>query len=80
MENENHNLISITIIQKSNVILGDVHQPENLQIGDNTRIQKYSMIKKIGIIGTIAAMLTILHLLGWLEPIKAFIYKILLHK
>jgi hypothetical protein len=67
-------------IQNSNVILGDVHQPENLQIGDNTRIQKYSMIKKIGIIGAVAAFLTILHLLGWLEPIKAFIYKILLHK
>ena len=67
-------------IQNSNVILGGIHQPENLQIGNNARIQKYSMIKKVSIIGTIAALLTILHLLGWLEPIKAFIYKILLHK
>ncbi|MCX5632182.1 MAG: hypothetical protein NTW93_00665 [Phycisphaerae bacterium] len=67
MENENHNFISITIIQNSNVIFGGVHQPENLQIGDNTRIQKYSMIKKIGIIGAIAAMLTILHYLGLLH-------------
>ena len=28
----------------------------------------------------LAALLTCLHLLGWLELIKAFIYKILLHK
>ena len=27
-----------------------------------------------------AALLTCLHLLGWLEPIKAFISKIMLHK
>lgn len=67
-------------IQNSNVILGDVNQPENLQIGNNARIQKYSMIKKIGIIGTIAALLTIFHLLGWLEPIKAIISKILLDR
>ncbi|MGA2916080.1 MAG: hypothetical protein ABSE89_08665 [Sedimentisphaerales bacterium] len=55
-------------------------QAGNLQIGNHTSIHKHPKIRTIGIIGVIAALLTIFHLLGWLEPIRAFIYKILLHR
>jgi len=61
-------------------VLGDVQQPENLQIGDHTSIHKHdrSEGKKKGIIGKILKIIGVI--IGWLEPIKAFIYKILLHK
>ena len=69
--------------------MGDVQQPENLQVGDNARIYKHekpedkkkSIIRKllewlIGII--VAAVATdILGEFGWLQSIKAFIYSIL---
>lgn len=78
-------------IQNSNVILGNVHQPGNLQVGDRTQIQKITGIEKqkIGsvkkilkiiaaIVVFLAALFTCLgYLLGWLGPIKAFIYRII---
>jgi len=66
-------------------VLGDV-QAENVQTGDHASINKQpkpeknkGKVKKIlwvisAIIGTLAALLTSLHYLGWLEPVKAFIY------
>jgi hypothetical protein len=78
--------------RKGNVnvnIYGDV-QAENLQIANDASIQeqpiaeekKKGSIKKLlkiiaTIIAFIAALLTSLYHLGWLEPIKAFIDKIL---
>jgi hypothetical protein len=79
-------------IQNSNVILGDV-QAEKVQTGDRSSIRKQtittekkkSIVGKIlkiivAIIGFLAALLTISHYLGWLEPIKEFIRSILLPK
>jgi hypothetical protein len=63
-------------IQNSNVLLGNVQQTENLQIGNDASVQKYSKAKMAGILGSIAAFLTILYRLGWLEVLKAFISKI----
>ncbi len=40
----------------------------------------YAVIAFIAFIGIIVGILAGLHELGWLEPIKAFIYKILLHR
>jgi hypothetical protein len=67
-------------IQNSNVIMGDVHQPENLQVGGNARIYKHEKTedKKKGILRRIpywiyllvsflAALLAILHYSGWLK-------------
>lgn len=80
-------------IQNSNVILGDVHHPEHLQMGDDARIGKHEKTeeKKKGIIlrilkiigaitAFIAGLLTILHLLGWLEPIKEFVVGMIWYK
>ena len=81
--------ININIIKNFQGIMGDVQQPENLQVGDNARIYKHekpedkkkSIIRKllewlIGII--VAAVATdILGEFGWLQSIKAFIYSIL---
>jgi hypothetical protein len=80
-------------IQNSNVILGDVQHAENLQIGNNLSIREdvRNEEKKICILKRIpywiyilalffAALLTCLFYLGWLEPIKAFIYRIVLHR
>jgi hypothetical protein len=77
-------------IKNSNVILGDVHQPENLQVGNNARINKYEKTgeKEKGILRRIpywiyilvcflAALLTCLYYLGWLEPFKEFIVKMI---
>jgi hypothetical protein len=68
-------------IENSNVIMGNIQQPGNLQVGDYASIHKYPKIKKKGILkriprwiyyilGTLAALVTVLHLLGLLEPIK----------
>jgi hypothetical protein len=73
-------IINIAKIDKLGV-LGDV-RAESVQTGDNSSIHKQmitgeknkSIIWKIlKIIGAIAALLTILHYLGWLEPIKALL-------
>ena len=76
-------------IQNSNVILGNVHQPENLQVGDNANINKHEKTEgnNKGIvwnllkwfIGIIAAAVAtdILGDFGWIHSIKAFIYSIL---
>lgn len=49
------NTVPAISIQNSNVILGDVHQPENLQVGDNARIYKQEKTeeKKKGIFSRI---------------------------
>jgi len=56
-------------------------QSKNLQFGHGTSIheqqskEKESVIwKLLKITGAVAAILTILNLLGWLEPIKAFVW------
>ena len=78
------------LIQNSNIILGGTHKANNLQVGNYTQIQQtaeveqkgiWSFIKKIPrwiyyLVGSLAALLTVFHLLGWLEPIKTFIYKL----
>lgn len=76
-------------IQDSNVILGDVRQAENQQVGYNANINKHEKTKdkKGGIvwnllkwfIGIIAAavMTDILGDFGWIQSIKAFFYSIL---
>jgi hypothetical protein len=59
-------------------------------VGDNTHISKHEktaekkkgiilrILKIIGaVIAFVAGLLTTLHLLGWLEPIKEFIVKII---
>lgn len=80
-------------IKNSNVILGDVHQGGNLQVGNHTQIQEISTreeknkgilkksLKIVGVIivSIIAAVVTdILGDFGWIESIKGFIYKIVL--
>ncbi len=70
-------------------VLGDV-QAENVQTGDYSSIHKQTitaekkkgifirLLKIIGaIVGFLVALLGILHYLGWLEPVKALISKIL---
>jgi hypothetical protein len=68
-------------IQNSNVIMGNIQQPGNLQVGDYASIHKHPKIKKKGILrkiprwiyyilGTLAALVGILHHFGWLEPIR----------
>jgi hypothetical protein len=78
-------------IQNFTGILGDVNQSGNLRVGDHTQIQNVTetVEKKIGgvkktlkiiaaIVGFIAALFTCLgYLLGWLGPIKGFIYRII---
>lgn len=78
-------------IQNFQGILGDV-QTENVQTGDYTSICKHDGIEKkkkgiikklFGIIAAVviflAALLTCLYYLGWLEPFKELIYRIFLH-
>lgn len=74
-----------------NIEIGEI-QAENVQIGygsvhkqvqtekKNKGVVKKSLKVIVTIIGFLAALLTIFHLLGWLEPIRAFIYKVLLPK
>jgi len=78
-------------IQNSNVIMGDVNQPGNLQVGDRTQIQEINtgeeknkgILKKVlKIGGTIIVGLFIAFLadifanLGWTERITELIYRI----
>jgi hypothetical protein len=84
------NQASIFNIQNSNIILGQVHQTGNLKLGDHTKIQEITLVEKqksggvkqmlkiiAAIVGFLAAFFTCLgYLLGWLGPIKEFIYKI----
>lgn len=90
-EKEKAKTIGSIHIQNFKGILGDVQQPENLQIGDYASIHKQTKIQTKGgvkrllkiigaIVGFLAALLTIFHLLGWLGLIKAFIYNILVSK
>jgi hypothetical protein len=74
--------------------LGDVHQPETLQFGRDVSIheqpvteeKKGKSIKKLlkiiaAIVGFLATLFTCVgYLLGWLGPIKSFIYKIVIGK
>ena len=79
-------------IQNSNVVLGTV-QGENVQIGDYASVRKRSEMenKKKGIIkillksiaaivAFLAPLFTCLWYLGWLEPIKLFIYGLFTHR
>jgi uncharacterized protein YegL len=77
-------------IQNSNVIFRQVHQSENLKVSDHTQIQEITEIKKqksgrikrilkiiAAIVGFLAALFTCIgYLLGWLGPIKGFIFRI----
>ena len=90
-EKERNAAASPINIQNSNVILGDIHQPGNLQVGDHKQIQeqtgteekKSGGVRKLlkiiaAIVGFFAASLTCLgYLLDWRGPIMAFIYRIL---
>jgi hypothetical protein len=79
------NATSTTIINIDKIdklgVLGNV-QAESVQTGDYSSIHKQTITgennksiiwKILKIIGAIAALLTILHYLGWLEPIKALL-------
>lgn len=76
-----------------NVNIFEGVQAGTIQMGNYASIHKHPITaaKKKGIIGKLlkiigaivaffAALLTILHLLGWIEPTKEFIAKILWHK
>jgi len=86
------NQVPIFNIQNSNVILGNIHQPGNLQVGDHPQIQKITVNEeknkgilkkslKIGgalIVSIVAAVVTdILGDFGLIEGIKTFVYRII---
>lgn len=78
-------------IQKFKGILGNV-QAGHVQTGDHASIheqdetekKKKGILRKLWwiiatVVGFLAALLTCLYYLGWLEPIKVFIYKLFAH-
>ena len=76
--------LGLSVIETKYMKLLKLKLQQTIEQTETTSNGKGMFMKLLKIIGAIitfiAALLTCLYYLGWLEPVKAFIYKILLHR